>query len=67
MPSSSSETHNPLLFGKNQDERLVAVEHVQHRNQGDEVVLFFRRDGRIRQERESFEPFLIAASEALSG
>jgi len=67
VPSSSSETHNPLLFGKNQGERLVAVEHVEHRDTGDEVVLFFRRDGKIRQERESFEPFIIANSAALSG
>lgn len=67
MPSSRSETHDPLLFGKNQDEGLVAVEHVEHRNTGDEVVLFFRREGKIRQEHESFEPFIIANSAALTG
>jgi DNA polymerase elongation subunit (family B) len=67
VPSNRSDTYDPLLFGRNQDEGLVAVEYVESRNSSDEVVLFFRRGDTVQQTRETFEPFLIAGSAVLSG
>jgi len=51
---------DPLLFGGNEDEGLVAVELVERRGSGDEMVLFFRRGEKTVQEPEPFEPFMVA-------
>jgi len=52
--------HNPLLFGANADEGLVAAEHVERREGPDEVMLFFRRGAETAVARETFRGFLVA-------
>ena len=58
---------DPLLFGSNNDECLVAVEHVEKRGAPDEVTLFFRRGADTVSTTDKFEPFIIADSEQLAG
>ncbi|MDI6775409.1 MAG: DNA polymerase domain-containing protein [Verrucomicrobiota bacterium] len=57
--------YDPLLFGRTQEEGLVAVEHVEQRGKPDEVILFFRRGERIEQRAEPFRPFLVAELRAI--
>ncbi|MFH0909417.1 MAG: DNA polymerase domain-containing protein [bacterium] len=55
---TSGPDFNPLVFGANRDEGLVAIEHESSRKTGEAMRLFFRRDGRIVETTESFHPFL---------
>ena len=59
--------YDPLLYGANDDKALVAVEHVEKRGGKDGITLFFRRDGEIVRETDSFEPFIIAAADDADG
>jgi len=67
MSSDALSGCDPLLFGGNADEGLVAVEAGADGNTGAEMVLFFREENAVRQEREPFEPFILADRQALSG
>jgi DNA polymerase I len=58
--------HNSLLFGCNQETGLVAIEVEEGRGE-DRVALFFRRNGSIISEHDSFEPFIVADSDVLDG
>ena len=53
MPTSSIE-HNPLLFGRDERSRIVAIEPVGHF-----IRLFFREAGHIRFHDEPFRPFIL--------
>jgi DNA polymerase I len=59
MPPSAI-SYDPLLFGAASDEGIVAIEHCAHAT-GDEMLLFVRENGTIRQRREPFRPFIMAA------
>jgi len=59
--------YDPLLYGANDEEGLVAVEHVEKRGEGDRIALFFRRDGKIVRKTDSFEPFVVAAGGVAAG
>ena len=59
--------HDPLLFGGNEDQRLVAVEHVENRSGNDEMALYVRRDGKVIRDAEPFVPFIVTVSGQLSG
>jgi DNA polymerase I len=50
--------HRELLFGKNADEGLVAIERDASRKAGDQVCLFFRRGGETVMTTEPLRPFL---------
>jgi DNA polymerase I len=55
---------DPLLFGKNPEERLVAIEHVEGDEQ-DKMVLFFRDGDETIQKNEPFKPFIVADINAI--
>ncbi|MFC1452465.1 DNA polymerase domain-containing protein [Verrucomicrobiota bacterium] len=57
---------SPLLFGENSDPGLVAVEHVTRAGAPDEMLLLFRREGAVVEEREPFEPFILADVHAIA-
>ncbi len=59
------ETNQPLIFGKNQDPGLVAIELDPSRESGDQVQLFFRRDGKLHVETEALRPFIWLEESAL--
>ncbi|MFC1462479.1 3'-5' exonuclease, partial [Verrucomicrobiota bacterium] len=59
--------YDPLLYGANDEEGLVAVEHVQKRGGQDGMALFYRRDGKIVRKADSFEPFIAAAGSVAAG
>ncbi len=59
--SAPSISYDPLLFGASEEEGIVAVEHVRGTD-GDEMVIFIREDGALRQHREPFYPLLVAAA-----
>mgnify|MGYP000215210327 CR=1 FL=1 len=58
---------DPLLFGGDPAQGLVAVEAVPARQGADEAVLFWRRDGRTEATREPLALFLAAERSALAG
>jgi len=57
---NSAERHDPLLYGCDATEGLVAAELLERRQGGDEIVLFLRRNGKTVQEKAPFVPFLLA-------
>lgn len=62
---SSDSNLRTLVFGRNDEPGLVAVEHVESRNGPDEMALFVRESGKTLARREPFLPFLWIASEDL--
>ncbi len=59
MDSNSNTKYNPLLYGANPAAGLVAIEHLQHSSEPDQMVLFVRDNNSVTQQIEPFEPFLI--------
>ena len=54
-----------LVFGRNDEPGLVAIEHIENRKGPDEMALFFREGGKAVERREPFAPFLWIESEDL--
>ncbi len=52
-------TQDPMLFGAAPDEGVVAIESAEG-GDGNEVLVFYRRDGQLQTRREKFTPFLVA-------
>jgi len=67
MTGDDANKYDELLSGANTDEGLVAVELVQKRGSSDDMVLFFRRDGKTARKKEPFRPYVIAAAGAMQG
>ncbi len=65
MALESTIEYEPMLFGKNGDSGLVAVELTENKDGPDEMLLFVRRDGKTTQVRERFQPFVIATPHAM--
>jgi DNA polymerase elongation subunit (family B) len=59
--------HDPLLFGQNDQQGLVAIEHVEKRGAADEMALFVRRSDETIRESEAFHPFIITDRDSFSG
>ena len=59
---------DPVLFGHNAEERIVAVDLVEARgSEGrDSMALFSRANGEVRKTREDFSPFALVDGELLS-
>ncbi len=55
---------DPLLMGADPATGLMAVEHVERAAQ-DQMVLFWRKEGRTVQTEVSFSPFILIADKAL--
>ena len=56
--TQSGQSHDPLLFGADGCEGLVAVEHVEGKAL-DQMHCYFRRDGKTVIEKEPFHPFMV--------
>lgn len=56
---------NPLIFGADPLERLVAVEHVPGHEAEDEIRLFFRSGSGTEVKSDSFRPYLWLANPKL--
>jgi DNA polymerase, archaea type len=57
---------DPLLCGANAQPNLVAADLVENAgSKGDQMALFFRRDGRTIREMEPFRPFLLLTDTGL--
>ena len=56
---------DPLIFGRNEETGLVAVEHRPSRKGADEVALFYRKGAAVECAREPFTAFLWIESPGL--
>ena len=59
--------HDPLLYGRDETEGIVAVEYLAKKEGADEVALFLRRGDETTTETAVFEPFLIAGDRVIEG
>ena len=59
------ETSDPLLFGHDPAERLIAAERVERNRGGDQMALSFREGAAVRRVEEPFHPFILLESAAL--
>lgn len=67
MSFKALEKHDPILFGANEENGLVAVEHVEKSGKSDEMALFVRDEGTTKRLTETFRPFVVAEKAVLEG
>ncbi|MBL7077874.1 MAG: DNA polymerase II [Kiritimatiellae bacterium] len=61
------DTTNPILFGSDPEEGIVAVEKVAAAGGGDAMRVFVRDGGNVTTHDEPFHPFIFATATALDG